>query len=353
MPMPTIFSAQIRHFEYYSTVVDNIQEQTRLGGNDYILGLSQFNVNSQNIQLSFSWLANSFASNQVLAQKCCNFVLKSRPFLINFAPNNRLEWLDVAYRASQLIQDNATQLTIILEMGSAYWFAGNYSYAVKLASQVINLYKAKYDESILATAYGLIGLAKSDIGDTNGAIEYLHKALLIFKEDKQRSIYLPILGKCYDYTGNVPSALSAYKESLLLAHKAGDLRNKADIIGNIGISYSRMGNKRKSLHLFFYALKLARRVYDKRGESNQWINMANVFAKMGELRKADLCINKALPLCVENQNLKGKFKCNLVLFRCSLYKKDFFSALQYIKIIYQLAKQLNIFRNYRKVLRYI
>lgn len=335
--MIPFFCASHKHFTAFAEIVAQIEEKAKKGGEEYIECIKKYHENSENIEDCVSWISGEFEKSVLLAKECCNFILTSKPFLVNFSPSKKLEWLKIARQASCLVQDDSLSGKIDLEIGSAYWFSGNYRKAIIIALKISKLFEGSDNACILAEAYGLIGLSQLDLGEYEKAREYLGKAISRIDDEKRKAVYLPVMGRCFEYLGEYEKAKDYYIKSLLIAHRSKDLRNIADIVGNLGILFSELGKEEKSKRLLMYALKVARRIKDTRGMSNQLISLSSVYMKIGKVNKAIRYAKQAFKICYSDQNAKGKIKCDLILFRCSILQLKIGSAAYYAYQIYRIS----------------
>ena len=81
-------------------------------------------------------------------------------------------------------------------------------------------------------------------------------------------------------------AIVKYEEALKLYREAGDRRQEATTLNNIGGVYSDLGEKQKALEYYNQSLPLFRAVGDRGGESATLNNIRGVYLDLGEKQKA-------------------------------------------------------------------
>lgn len=102
------------------------------------------------------------------------------------------------------------------------------------------------------------------------------------KEQREKLIYLIIIGNTYTIRGMYSHAITYFEQALNVARKVQDRQIEEVNLGNIGISYIYKGNYRRALDYSQKALDLAREIQDPYGES---VNLSNLGTSCLKLQK--------------------------------------------------------------------
>ena len=136
---------------------------------------------------------------------------------------------------------------------------------------------------------GGVWLARSRFAD----VARLAGLTLALGEDA-RAFYQ--LGWAKDATGDRTAALAAYGQALRLCRAAGDRRNEAATLTNIGAVYRGLGERQRALEYYGQALPIAREVGDRAGEAVTLSNLGLVYDGLGEPQRALEYYGQALPI---------------------------------------------------------
>lgn len=131
------------------------------------------------------------------------------------------------------------------------------------------------------------------------AIQKYQESILLWRaagDLKEEAGALQNIGDLYDELGEYPKALDLFNQALPLARAAGDRLGEARTLNDIGYTYDSLGERQKALDFYGQALPLKRAAGDRLGEATTLGNMGVVYMMMGESQKALDCYNQALPL---------------------------------------------------------
>src|SRR5262249_38263577 len=91
-------------------------------------------------------------------------------------------------------------------------------------------------------------------------------------------------------------SIEKYHEALELYRRAGDRKEEAITLHNVGAVYQSLGEMRKALEKYNEALPIRRAIGDRRGEATTLSNIGAAYRSLGEMQKALEKFNEALPL---------------------------------------------------------
>jgi len=136
---------------------------------------------------------------------------------------------------------------------------------------------------------GNLGLAYSDLGQVERAIEYFQQALAIAREIGDRrneGNHLGNLGLAYRALGQVERAIEYHEAALAIAREIGDRRMEGNAVGNLGNAYRALGQVERAIEYYEQALAIAREIGDRRGEGNGLGNLGNAYRDLGQVERA-------------------------------------------------------------------
>jgi hypothetical protein len=81
-------TAQLRHAEYYASILQEADELFTRGGNDTERGLEVFDVNRENIIAAQAWSEKRASDDEVVARVCHGFGINA-PFILDLRQSSR------------------------------------------------------------------------------------------------------------------------------------------------------------------------------------------------------------------------------------------------------------------------
>ncbi len=143
------------------------------------------------------------------------------------------------------------------------------------------------DKQAHSSVIGNLGLAYSDLGQVEKAIQYYEKALAIAQEIGDRrgeGNALGNLGNAYSALGQVEKAIQYHEKALAIDKEIGDRRGEGADLGNLGNAYSALGQVEKAIEYYEKALAIAQEIGDRRGEGNALGNLGNAYSVNGGIK---------------------------------------------------------------------
>jgi tetratricopeptide (TPR) repeat protein len=138
---------------------------------------------------------------------------------------------------------------------------------------------------------GILGIAYSDLGQVERAIEYYQQALAIAREIGDRhgeGNHLGNLGIAYSDLGQVERAIEYHEQAMAIAREIGDRRGEGNHLGNLGIAYSDLGQVERAVEYYQQALAIYREIGDRRGEALHSWNLGLLYEETNPARAVEL-----------------------------------------------------------------
>ncbi|NET72978.1 MAG: tetratricopeptide repeat protein, partial [Sphaerospermopsis sp. SIO1G2] len=183
--------------------------------------------------------------------------------------------------------------------GLAYSDLGEKQKALQYYNQALPLRKAVGDRRGESTTLNNIGLVYSDLGDKKKALEYYNQVLPLRKRIGDKSgeaTTLTNIGLAYSHLGDKQKALKYYNQALPIRRQVGDKNGEATTINNIAVVYDDLGEKQKALEYYDQALTLYKQVGNIRSQATTLNNIGLAYDDLGEKQKALEYYNQALPI---------------------------------------------------------
>ncbi|MCD4809684.1 MAG: tetratricopeptide repeat protein [Methanosarcinales archaeon] len=206
--------------------------------------------------------------------------------------------------------DNPQSHSIVLgNLGIAYSDLGQVEKAIDYYEQALVIAKEIGDRRGERNCLGNLGNTYSNLGQVKKAIDYYEQALVIAKEIGDRrgeGKHLGNLGNAYRYLGQVKKAIDYYEKALVIAKEIGDKRREGNHLGNLGIAYSDLGQVEKAIEYHEKALVIAKEIGDRRGEGKHLGNLGLAYKYLGQVEKAIEYHEKALVIAKEIDDRRGE-----------------------------------------------
>jgi tetratricopeptide (TPR) repeat protein len=181
--------------------------------------------------------------------------------------------------------------------GGQLWDSGEYTKALPLYEEALNICRQKVGENDPNTAMALGNLARCHLalGDTATALPLLERALKIFEKDPgprdtNLSLGLQNLAACYLQLGDAPKALPLFERALAIREKSLGPKHPrtAKTLNNLASVHQAMGDSAKALPLFERALAIHEKSFGPQHPNTavSLNNLADVHQAMGDFAKA-------------------------------------------------------------------
>ncbi len=202
-------------------------------------------------------------------------------------------------------EDYDAAARVLLEIDSDYLLLwGHFRLVIELHELLLGKLS---DPELNLISTGNLGTAYYFVGEYQKAIRYYEKALTIAKEIGDRKCegeQLGNLGNVYSVTDEFRKSIEYYEKALTIAKEIGDRRNEGIWLGNSGIDYRRLRELEKAIYYLEKALEIALELKDKRNEPRWLTEFGLVHRVRGEIEKAVEYYEKALEITQDIKDIR-------------------------------------------------
>jgi tetratricopeptide (TPR) repeat protein len=195
-----------------------------------------------------------------------------------------------------------------------------------------------------ARIYHNLGVIYRILGRMERAIEYLEKALQIYKELGDalgEAMTLNNLGRVYAELGSRERASGDYEQALHIYQEQGDPVGEGCSLNNLGWIYISLGKDEPAQEYFEQALSIFREVGDRKGEAETLNNLGRVYEDLKQGEQAQAYYEQALSIFREERDLKGEAWSLNNLGK--VYRKlgHYEQSLQYLEQALQIRREID------------
>jgi len=258
---------------------------------------------------------------------------------ILFAQNTEIDSL-----IKQVTQVKDTEKIEILNTLAGIYSKISPNDRIEFAEQSVKL-SEKYDnQKSKAIAFGHLGVAYNQKGNTKESMEYFHKSLEIMEQINDLEGIANAnknLGQANFYMENYDKALEYFQKALNIRNKIGNKMNISQTLILIGNVKARTKKYDEALEYYFKTLKIKEEINDEVGISQIYNNIGNVYLAIGETDKVLGYRTKSLKI---DRKLNNKWGISLTTFNIAefyLQDNNPQKAYSYILESKKLAEELN------------
>src|SRR5689334_3514417 len=138
--MEKLRTAQLRHAEYYESILQEADELFTRGGNDSERGLELFDLNRANIVAAQAW-SEKYARDDEAVARVCNDFGTDGPFVLDLRQSSRenIRWFEAALTISQRLGEKSDEGMMLGNLGWTYSRQGEIERAIELYQQQMNV----------------------------------------------------------------------------------------------------------------------------------------------------------------------------------------------------------------------
>ena len=195
-----------------------------------------------------------------------------------------------------------------------------------------------------AKAYCSLGVAYSNLGDFDVALNFFQKDLAIAKEIGDRSreamVYFN-LGDVNDSLENLEEAIECYERCVAIAKEVGDKHREGPAYSNLANIFEGLGDIEQAIEYHKKDLDISKAISDKAGEGRACSNLGNTLYSVGRFQDAIEYHKRDLAIALEEGDKSGEAIacCNLGVAFKNI--GNFVEALEYHKRDLAIAEDLD------------
>ncbi|MEF8873756.1 MAG: tetratricopeptide repeat protein [Candidatus Thermoplasmatota archaeon] len=196
-------------------------------------------------------------------------------------------------RASDLVEKPGKKADLHGKMAKIYQQQGEFDKSLETCEKGLGLVEEHINESTAAEdklwLLDVKGWSFYSMGEYDRVEEAWREGVRIAEEagdDKEIAHALHNLGSLYIRRGEYDKALELLDETLQIREEIGDEEGLSDPLNNIGVVYKDKGELDKSLEHYEESLEISRKIGDQEGIGTSLNNIGNVYRQKGELDRA-------------------------------------------------------------------
>lgn len=181
-------------------------------------------------------------------------------------------------------------------------------------------------------------------GETDSALLYYNKCLIVFNEIKDKVGLADTynnMGYIYRYQGNIPKALEYYQRALKLNQELKNKKGIALVLNNLSLIYSRNNDLEQAEKLLVESMNLKIEINDIHGLGYAFINLADIYRLKNLKKQAIEFYLKAISTLDSIGEQNGVANCYNNLGLIYFNDNDLNLAEKYFKKSMNLNIQLN------------
>jgi tetratricopeptide (TPR) repeat protein len=262
-----------------------------------------------------------------------------------------IEYYNKGIEVAQKRNDKNEEAGIYLNLSALFGSIPDYAKSLEASQLAVGLYNALGDQEQISSCYMNIGAIYLDIKDPVKAVNYINKALTIFKTQGKdglnygTAIAYQSIGNAYQlaadnellqlginpFEKNIRS-IENYNEALKVTVALEEVDEvKASINNDIGQLYEKMGNRALALQHYITALQFAKAGNNKQGLADVLYSMGNFYLNEKDYEKSKIYLDQSLQIGNDNDFLS--VQQNVLEKISALFEqtKRFDSAIDYYK----------------------
>lgn len=283
------------------------------GNENILLGLAQFRFIWAHLQSAYERLLpenKAFPRPDDADRWLGDFPGKCAYVLdLHLPPRQRISILKAVLDATRRLDDKKHEGIHLGNLGIAFSAIGNSQKAIEYYEKQLLVVREISDQHGEGAALANLGVAYTNLGDPRKAIKYYEQALVIAQkigERRSEGGTLCNLGNAYNDLGDTKRAIELLEEALVISREVGDRRSEGLALGNLGFAYAKLGDTKEAVKLLERALTISREVGDKHGEEGVLGNLGNAYFVLGDTKKAIELLEGALTISREVGDQRGE-----------------------------------------------
>jgi CHAT domain-containing protein/uncharacterized protein HemY len=193
----------------------------------------------------------------------------------------------------------------LLQQGIQQYETGRFSEALQFLEKALQIYREIKNRQGEANALGNLGLAYKSLRQYTRAIEFYQQNLDIVREIKDRqaeAASLGNLGATYSSLEQYESAIEYLQQTSALAKEIGERWIEAVSLFHLGNVYQSLGQHQKAINYYQKALVIAREINNRKIELSSLNNLGIVYYSLEQYQNAIEYYQKSLVIAKEIQD---------------------------------------------------
>jgi tetratricopeptide (TPR) repeat protein len=194
-------------------------------------------------------------------------------------------------------------------LGVAYSNLGQVERAIEYHKQALAIAREVGDRRSEGYQLGNLANVYHDLGQMERAIECHQQALAIARVIDDRYVEgstLNNLGLAYSALAQVEQAIGYYEQAVIIAREIGDRRGEGHRLGNLGAAYGDLGQMERAIEYYEQALTIAREIGERAGEGADLGGLGNAYRTIGQVERAIEYYQQALTIAREIGDRRGE-----------------------------------------------
>jgi tetratricopeptide (TPR) repeat protein len=300
-----------KHATYFLTVLNTAKDMYQQDDNGVRAALHLLDMEWGNIQAAFAW-SEKMIGKDGTATKMCSAYLETGYDLFKYRlrPANRIKWLEIALKASRIVQDTEAENSHLLNLGLENSSQGSFPQALDYLQQALELAKKLNKKSDEGVVLRQMGIAHAATGNIPRALEFHQQEMELArsrgdKTDEGKA--LMSLGHVYKISNDIPHALEFFQRCLLIAQESGEKRMEGQALKDMADTRLATENDLAPiLDLYAKALSVFQSTKDKHGEALILKSMGQAEMKMNNNHKAAEFFEKAIAVFRKARDMRNE-----------------------------------------------
>lgn len=233
---------------------------------------------------------------------------------------------------AQMTSDRKAEAEQLLMKGAQLLQSGDAENALQYLQRALALYRKIPDRQLEAYALGNIGSVYAIRKDYKKAVEFFEQSLSIarqFNDQEVKKGALQGLGNAYRELEDYPKAIDYFKQSLALWRELKDREAEAKVLNSLGNTYYFAKDYEKAITIHQQALELSRSLKNRAAEGDAFGNLGVIHAARQDYRKAVDYFQQNLVIVQELKDREGESQTLRNLGDALFNVKDYAKAIEY------------------------
>jgi len=210
------------------------------------------------------------------------------------------------------------KIEILNKLAGAYWELSPKD-RIEFANQAVKLSGKYNSQKSKAIAFGHLGVANNNLGNTQESMEYFLGSLEIMEyinDNKGIANSYVNLGQANFYMENYDKAQQYFQKALDIRNKIDDKMDISQSLIHLGNVMARTRKYNESMDYYYNALQIKIEINDEAGISQIYNNIGNVYLATNEMEKVLEYRLKSLQI---DRKLGNKWEISLITFNIAEY----------------------------------